>query len=68
MKTNVKKIAKAAILGAAISGGTLMFVTPFEAQAYSGGGNKSRVCYYASPDVVYCTAHGVDCVTAVGCL
>jgi len=32
MKTNVKKIAKAAILAAAISGGTLMFVTPFEAK------------------------------------
>lgn len=63
-----KQIAKAAVLAATIAGGAFMFASPYEAKASSGGEGKSRICYYASPMVIYCTAVGIECKTAVGCL
>ena len=69
MELNKKKIARAAILAATISGGVLMFVSPFDAQAYSGIKTKACYCtYYSNGDSkVSCEQTGSECSVVTDC-
>jgi hypothetical protein len=60
---NRKKMARAVILATTIVGGILMFAQPFEAQAYSGGGN----CFKGKPvqdsnGIIKCSKSGSECL------
>ncbi len=64
-----KKMARAAILAATVTGVALMFTTPFEAQAYSGSrdGYCGQCTHYPPPVVKIVCSSGQQICIQTGC-